>query len=69
MFRGFLASKPLAQALGRDANNIDLFRLIAACLVIYGHAFAVAPEPGRQDLLLTFSGHASAEMAVKLFFF
>ncbi len=68
-FQELLASKPLAGALGRNANNFDLFRLIAACLVIYGHAFAVAPEPGRADILMVWTGYPSAAMAVKLFFF
>ena len=68
-FRSLLTQTPLGGALGRNANNIDLFRLIAACLVIYGHAFGLAPEPGSQDLLMRWTGYPSAGMAVKLFFF
>ena len=69
MLRELSNSKLLASILQRNSNNIDLFRLVAACLVIYGHAFAVAPEQGRQDLLLMWTGYASAGMAVKTFFF
>jgi hypothetical protein len=29
-----------------ERNNIDLIRLILAILVIYGHSFAVTPDPG-----------------------
>lgn len=33
----------VAQALDRQCNNFDLFRLLAALTVIYGHSFALAP--------------------------
>jgi len=59
----------LANALKREANNFDLLRLICACLVIYGHAFVVSPEPGKADFFYTLTGYYSGEIAVKLFFF
>lgn len=63
------ATKAVAGALGRDQNNFDLVRLIAALLVIYGHSFSVVPESGGQDFLFSLSGYATAGMAVKIFFF
>ena len=62
-------SLPLTRALGRDANNFDLIRLIAACVVIYGHAFSISPEPGKQDPFIAWTGYPAAAMAVKMFFF
>lgn len=61
----------LAQLLKRDNNNLDLVRLIAACLVIYGHANAIVrPEVSGGDwvasmLVFDYSG----SLAVKVFFF
>ena len=60
----------LSILLQRDHNNLDIFRLVAACMVIYGHAYAIAPEPGQSDaigrwLVFDYSG----SMAVKVFFF
>lgn len=61
----------LAQVLKRDSNNLDLVRLIAACLVIYGHSNAFMPaERGGGDWvagLLKFD--YSGSLAVKVFFF
>ena len=61
----------LAQLLKRDNNNLDLVRLIAACLVIYGHANAIVrPEVSGGDWvasLLVFD--YSGSLAVKVFFF
>lgn len=59
----------LAQALNRDNNNFDLFRLFAALAVIYGHSFALTPSPGFDDVLFRLSGQNTAAMAVKFFFF
>ena len=65
----FGRSLSVAQALDRRCNNFDLFRLIAALTVIYGHSFALAPSPGFDDSLFKLTGHHSAAMAVKFFFF
>jgi len=65
----FGKSVSVADALARRSNNFDLFRLIAALTVIYGHSFALAPAPGFNDSLYELTGHHSASMAVKFFFF
>ncbi len=65
----FGTSLSVAQALDRRCNNFDLFRLLAALTVIYGHSFALAPAPGFEDSLFKLTGHHSAAMAVKFFFF
>lgn len=57
-------------ALHRDHNNADLLRLIAACAVIWGHAYALVPgatttEPVGQLLGFDYSG----SLAVEFFFF
>ena len=56
--------------LKKENNNIDLFRIIAACMVIYGHAYTLSPELGKSDIigrlmLVDYSG----SLAVKVFFF
>ena len=60
----------LSDLLQRDNNNLDIFRLIAAALVIYGHAYAIAPQEGHSDVLVHLLGYDySGSLAVKLFFF
>ena len=60
----------LSVALQRANNNLDLFRLIAACLVIYGHAFALAPGGASRELVASALRFDSAgSLAVKIFFF
>lgn len=61
----------LAQVLKRDSNNLDLVRLIAACLVIYGHANAfVPPDRAGGDWVAGLLGFDySGSLAVKVFFF
>lgn len=61
----------LSDVLRRDHNNLDIVRLIAACMVIYGHANAIVPAPlaggdiVARWLLFDYSGG----LAVKVFFF
>jgi peptidoglycan/LPS O-acetylase OafA/YrhL len=69
MYQKICPTKTIADVLGRNQNNFDLVRLTAALLVIYGHSFSVVPEVGNQDFLLSWTGYASAGMAVKIFFF
>jgi peptidoglycan/LPS O-acetylase OafA/YrhL len=60
----------LSDLIRREKNNADALRLVAAAAVIWGHAYALAPEPGRVDpiqTLLTFD--YSGSLAVKFFFF
>ncbi|MBV6823106.1 acyltransferase [Pseudomonas sp. PD9R] len=60
----------LNHALLRDNNNADLLRLVAACAVIWGHAYALVPgsattEPIGRLLGFDYSG----SLAVEFFFF
>lgn len=61
----------LRQALQRNNNNLDIFRIFAACIVIYGHANAMVPDALKGGdfvakwLLFDYSG----SLAVKIFFF
>lgn len=60
----------LSEILKKDNNNIDLIRIIAAAMVIYGHAYEISPETGRADFirnLIEFD--YSGSLAVKIFFF
>lgn len=62
----------LSHVIKRENNNFDCVRLIAACLVIYGHANALilpgVPEGG--DFVKSLLGFDNSGMlAVKIFFF
>ncbi len=60
----------LSDVLKRDGNNFDVLRLIAACAVIVGHAYAIAPQPPLQDGVLSLLHFDySGSLAVKFFFF
>ena len=60
----------LSDVLKRGGNNFDVLRLIAACAVIVGHAYAIAPQPPLQDTVLTLlKFDYSGSLAVKFFFF
>ncbi len=60
----------LSELLKKENNNLDIFRLIAACMVVYGHAYAIAPEAGQTDLIGRMLGYDySGSLAVKIFFF
>ena len=65
----------LDQLLQRDANNLDLIRLICACAVIFGHSFVLIKDPGYPlgtwdpCKFLRYEGVYSASVAVKVFFF
>ncbi|MFM0559298.1 acyltransferase family protein [Paraburkholderia sediminicola] len=60
----------LDQLLRRGNNNADLLRLIAATAVIWGHAYALVPEPGVNEPLRNLLGFDySGSLAVKFFFF
>jgi peptidoglycan/LPS O-acetylase OafA/YrhL len=70
-----LPTYPLPKLLERNANNLDLVRLVCACLVIFGHAFVIVDDPkypfGTWDPTahLGYEGFYSASVAVKVFFF
>lgn len=59
----------LDQILNPRNNNFDIFRLLAAMLVIYGHAPAFASTPGYVDIVYRLVGFDySGSLAVKFFF-
>jgi peptidoglycan/LPS O-acetylase OafA/YrhL len=60
----------LSSVLRKENNNFDLFRVVAAGMVIYGHAYALLPAQGQQDIVARLLGFAySGSLAVKIFFF
>ncbi|HGY0993380.1 TPA: acyltransferase family protein [Aeromonas salmonicida subsp. pectinolytica] len=60
----------LSELLKKEKNNIDIFRVIAACMVIWGHAYVLSPEDGKTDFILSLLPHdSSGSLAVKIFFF
>ncbi|WP_083704373.1 acyltransferase family protein [Serratia oryzae] len=60
----------LSEIIKKGNNNLDIFRLIAALMVIYGHAYAISPQEGKEDVLLHIIGFDySGSLAVKIFFF
>lgn len=61
----------LSTLLSRDNNNLDIFRVIAACMVIYGHAYALVPHSIEEsDFIARHLGYDySGSLAVKIFFF
>ena len=60
----------LSELLKKENNNLDVFRLVAACMVIYGHAYAVVPQAGHVDVVARLLGHDySGSLAVKIFSF
>ncbi|MBP8198428.1 MAG: acyltransferase [Chromatiaceae bacterium] len=60
----------LQDILNKEKNNLDIFRVMAAMMVIYGHAYAILPSSGPGDLLGGFIGFDySGSLAVKIFFF
>ncbi|MEW7866407.1 acyltransferase family protein [Aeromonas diversa] len=61
----------LSDLLKKENNNIDLFRIIAASMVIYAHAYVLSPEAGRYDIIASFFQNKTnaGSLAVKIFFF
>ncbi|MFM4919491.1 acyltransferase family protein [Aeromonas dhakensis] len=60
----------LSELLKKEKNNIDIFRVIAACMVIWGHAYVISPESGKTDFISSLLPHdSSGSLAVKIFFF
>lgn len=60
----------LSDVLKKEANNINILRLLAALAVIIGHAYAISPEPPLQDGVLSILHFDySGSLAVKFFFF
>ena len=60
----------LRDILKKENNNLGIFRVVAAYMVIYGHAYALSPSDGQVDFIgrmLVFD--YSGSLAVKIFFF
>lgn len=59
----------LSQLLQPQNNNLDIFRVIAALLVIYGHASTFLPGEAGSDFVFDWLGFDySGSLAVKFFF-
>lgn len=66
--------RPLDLVLQREHNNLDLFRLLAAVLVVFGHCYIAFPsgeQAARWDVftLSHYPGINCGAVAVKIFFF
>ncbi|EMX7263371.1 acyltransferase, partial [Escherichia coli] len=62
--------KTVSDVLSRDNNNLDLIRIVAAVMVIYGHSFFLANNHGARELITQFFPFTySGSIAVKIFFF
>lgn len=60
----------VSQSLERGNNNLDLVRIIAALMVIFGHSFALTLTPNMQEPFNYFFPFTySGSIAVKVFFF
>ncbi len=59
----------VSELLNPKKNNFDLFRLVAALMVIYGHAWAFVPGAPNTDVVARLLGFEySGSLAVKFFF-
>lgn len=68
------SGRPLDLVLQREHNNLDLFRLLAAVLVVFGHCYVFFPggeSAVRWDVftLPGYPGINCGSVAVKIFFF
>ncbi|MDR6377328.1 acyltransferase family protein [Paraburkholderia caledonica] len=59
----------MADALKRENNNADLLRLIAACAVIWGHAYGLTGSSVQEPVSRLLGFDYSGSLAVKFFFF
>jgi peptidoglycan/LPS O-acetylase OafA/YrhL len=60
----------LDRILSKENNNLGLFRLLAAILVIWSHAYALTYNPQGEDFIFALTGFVdSGGIAVKFFFF
>lgn len=60
----------LDQVIERHNNNLDIFRVLCAALVVYGHSFAMFPDVLKTDVVTRWVGFTfSGALAVKVFFF
>ena len=61
-------SQTLSRALGRDANNFDLVRLIAACAVVYGYAYVTQTTDGGDAMTAAPGFDSAGSLGVYAFF-
>jgi len=61
-------SQTLSHALARDANNFDLVRLIAACAVVYCHAYVIQTTDGGDRLTAALGFDGAGSLGVYAFF-
>lgn len=64
-----MAPATLADALRQPRNNLNLLRLFAAWLVIYGHAYAITGSSGPDLILRVVQLKFAGGVAVDVFFF
>lgn len=61
-------SQTLSRALSRDANNFDLVRLIAACAVVYCHAYVIQTTTGSDRIATALGFDGAGALGVYVFF-
>jgi len=61
-------SQTLSRALERDANNFDLVRLIAACAVVYCHAYVIQTTDGSDRITAALGFDGAGSFGVYTFF-
>lgn len=60
----------LSDVIKKNNNNLDLFRIICASIVIYGHSFVMVRDAHGSDLIAKILPYDySGSFAVKVFFF
>ena len=68
MNRGAFRSPSIADAWAGGRNNFNLIRLVAAWLVIYGHAWAITASPGGDLVTWLTQFKFAGGVAVDVFF-
>ena len=63
-----MSAPTIADAWGGPRNNFNLMRLVAAWLVIYGHAHAITGIPGNDGVAWITGFRAAGAVAVDMFF-
>ena len=63
-----MSAPTIADAWGGPRNNFNLMRLVAAWLVIYGHAHAITGIPGNDGIASVTGFRAAGAVAVDMFF-
>lgn len=70
MTKTFFSGITISDALKPGNNNFDLLRVLAACLSIWGHAYAISPKDGmREPLLQLLKTEYSGSVSIAILFF